>query len=902
MRKLLSVIFLSTIFTSGCGGGGGGEDAANSAVPIANKTSKSISATWFYEYPNKCLETFQFNTDGSFEINSNQSNVTGSYSFDASVDSGARHSLILSFEQQNQGYDCESSFDYIVGANLELFASFPNEEQMQWYESNTGGSAIFTLDRAITLSLPSAPTEAKAGEEVTFNVNKDAESDTPVELLYGPTGMTVSSKGEVKWTPLLPMITQQNTVKFAFTSDRTLEPLVSEINVTIPNFKTPTMRKGIELAYTSNGMQIGNFIGDENNEMLVLDKLGGLSVISQKSDGFESIYSYPYSFGGNQNEMRLSVFKEDNGANNTFVGTNNNIYQVSDFAQPPRSVFSTSKTIHNFMVKNIDSDSEPELIVIFGESYSAKEAVVYDNNFQTELFSFSLEGDSPIEIAVANIDSDTSLELILSNGEIFDIQSASSQWFNADGFGSNMTTGDVNSDGIEEIISAGGWDSIKVWNANDRSQVLTIDNQDNCSVATANIDNDPADEIIIGDCQWGQVHGYDITDDTYTELWTLPLIDHGSAAMVVGDINNDGKEEIVWGTGLSHSGEDILVVASVTPNAEILWHNANKETPSQFDSYIAAGWANISPEKEAAVYIIPSTNSGYGGSWYITMNENGEVKTNNKSSSNYLQATLAAIGDIDSDNYDELFVFGALNYSPSLNIIELESDISKWQVTTEDDSSNYNGLEVTDINNDGYDDALIATYDTLTVHDISNNNILATWTASSAITSITATTSTLGEKLVILSTRDSLTTLTFENNKLSMRSSSVNSEECKSLYAQPQTDRVLCFSPEYSYQGNLVTFSLDLELLLKARINGEITSLVQLPNSDNVLITTNSSDNNYYSQSSLISEVSTKTGDIVWQGYPLAGEVMGNSIKFGNIGKGTVPLVFGTNVGMFLTH
>ncbi|MEH6480912.1 MAG: hypothetical protein V7753_12540, partial [Pseudoalteromonas distincta] len=302
------------------------------------------------------------------------------------------------------------------------------------------------------------------------------------------------------------------------------------------------------------------------------------------------------------------------------------------------------------------------------------------------------------------------------------------------------------------------------------------------------------------------------------------------------------------------------------------------------------------------VYIIPSTNSGYIRPRYLTMNEDGEVTPNYNSSSNILEAALAAIGDIDSDNYDELFIFGTRNYSPSLNVIELESDISKWQVTTEDDSSNYNALEVTDINNDGYDDALIATYETLTVHDISNNNILATWTASSAITSITATTSTLGEKLVILSTRDSLTTLTFENNKLSMRSSSVNSEECKSLYAQPQTDSVLCFSPEYSYQGNLVTFSLDLELLLKARINGEVTGLIQLPYSDNVLITTNSSDNNYYSQSSLISEVSTKTGDIIWQGYPLAGEVMGNSIKFGKIGKDTVPLVFGTNVGMFLTH
>ena len=236
-----------------------------------------------------------------------------------------------------------------------------------------------------------------------------------------------------------------------------------------------------------------------------------------------------------------------------------------------------------------------------------------------------------------------------------------------------------------------------------------------------------------------------------------------------------------------------------------------------------------------------------------------------------------------------------------LNVIELESDISKGQVTTEDDTSNYNGLEVTDINNDGHDDALIATNEVLTIHDISNNNILATWTAGDAITSVTTTTSTLGEKLVILSTRNSLTILNFEDNKLSMRSSSVNSEECSRLYAQPQTDSILCFSPKYSYQGNLVTFSFDLQLLLKAQINGELTGLIQLPDSDNVLITTNISDDNY-SQSSLISEVSTKTGDIVWQSYPLAGKVEGHSIKFGNITNNTMPLVFGSNLGMFLNH
>ena len=142
------------VLFSGCGGTQDRLERQTNNTP--EQSTESIVATWFYEYPNACLETLEFNADGSFEVHSAEAYIAGTYEFDNTVDSGERHSLVLNFEQQNQEYDCENSNEYVVGT-CGLFADFPDAMRMKWYESQQSTEALFDLERAVRLSLSNLP-------------------------------------------------------------------------------------------------------------------------------------------------------------------------------------------------------------------------------------------------------------------------------------------------------------------------------------------------------------------------------------------------------------------------------------------------------------------------------------------------------------------------------------------------------------------------------------------------------------------------------------------------------------------------------------------------------------------------------------------------------------------------
>ena len=903
MPRLIYLAVLSMVLLSGCGGGSGSSAGKTKPTPTPpEQRTESIVATWFYEYPNACLETLEFNADGSFEVHSAEAYIAGTYEFDNTVDSGERHSLVLNFEQQNQEYDCENSNEYVVGTSVELFADFPDAMRMKWYESQQSTEALFDLERAVRLSLSNLPETVQAGSEVTFNVSADVDFAAPISLLYGPQGMVVSESGEVTWTASVPMISPKSTVHFSFASEQALEPVTAEIQVIHPNFQAPTMRKGIEVAYTSNGIQIGNFIGDTDNEILIFDRLGVLSIVEQQGDAYHSVFSYPYSFSGGDEMKRMSVYDSNNdGIVEAFVAAKNEIFHVADIKLPPLSVFTSQQRIINFAVDNLDADPKPELALLLANESGSKAVVILDDDFQAELLRTSVTTSDTIEMAIANIDDDESLELVLSSGQVYDISSAENQWYNADGFGQTMTTGDINNDGIEEIIASVGWGPLTVWDAQSRTQVVSISNQDNCSVTTANIDDDLAAEIILGDCQWGNIHAYDVTGDSYTEKWQLDMVDHGSQALIAGDVNNDGQDELVWGSGISHTGEDMLVVASMQPTPEVSWYNKN---PAQLDSFVAAGWAQLSPEEEGAVYVIPSTDSGYEGQRYAIMNENGKVTLSDETSTNWANSWQGLIGDVNADGYDEMFLLGADYYDGRLDVIELHSGINQWQLTANGYNNGFSTIAVADINDDGRDDALLASREILTIHDISNEKVIDTWAAGSEIRSVSVTTDNQDNKVILLSTYSSIIALNIDDGKLSLRSSreSIDQKSCSQLFAHPESDEFVCVVSDYD---NLILakFSLDMSTTSKVTLQGEVTGAVQKPDSDNVYITMSINDSYWESQETVVAEVSVSTGAIIWQSRPLAGTTRKNSIHLGAADRqGSTPLVIGTNAGMILTH
>lgn len=904
MNRLVTLGMLSALFVAGCGGGGGSETPAPGGTtppPPPAQQTHSVVATWFYEYPNECVETFDFFADGRFEIHSAGAFIAGSYDFDSTVDEGDRHALALYFEQQNQEPDCEGSYEYAVGSSIALFADFSVPLRMDWYELNTGGEALFELERAISLNVSNVPQTVQSGNPVTFTVSADIDTGAPVSLLYGPTGMEVSANGEVTWTPAIPMISPATSVSFAFTADRVLTPVQHQVTVTHADFTPPTMRKGIEVAYTSNGIQVTNVIGDSAKEMLILDRAGTLSVVAAKGNAYASVFTYPYAFAGDDGRTRLAVYDTNgDGVTEAFVASGTTVYHVADMNRPPVAVLETEKAIIHMLLKNIDSDAAPELIIATDEYSSVHEVTVYDNDLQTILVQFTTEETHNFEMIVGNVDSDATLELVLSSGEVYDMNSGERQWYNADGFGRVLTTGDINNDGIEEVLSSTGWSALTVWDVESRSQIVSIANEDNCSVMTQNLDNDPAEEVIIGDCQWGGIHAFDITGNTYTALWTLDMISHENIGLTTGDIDNDGDDELIWGTGTGHTGEDMLVVAELSPTPYVAWYNEN---PAQLDYFTAAGWAQIAPGQSAAVYVIPTTDSGYDGQRYATMTADGEVEVSAEISTNWDQHGYARIGNINGDGYDELFLFGADYYDPRIDVIELDSGIALWQMTTDNMSESISAVTVADINDDNFDDVIYADNDMLYLQDVSNNQRLGTWAAGTRINAVAVTTDSSGRKVVIVNTNSATLVLSFENNQLRLQASSNDNgnSACETILARPLSDTFLCVGMGF-YSSSIMTLSLEAELLSTVSVPGQVSNAILAPDSDNLLVAFTDNDNYWGTTATSIAEVDTQTGVIIWRSVSLPGSLDRNGLALGDPQSATMSLVIGSRSGMILTH
>lgn len=905
MNRLIPLFMLSALFVAGCGGGGGsssgGSNTGGTTPPPPDEQTNSIVATWFYEYPNQCVETFEFFADGSFEIHSADAFIAGSYDFDATVEEGDRHSLILNFEQQNQEYDCENAYEYAVGSAIEIFADFSNSLQMDWYELNTGGDVLFELQRAVSLTVSNLPQSVQAGSPVTFTVSPDIDLSTPISLLYGPSGMEVSDSGEVTWTPSIPMINPETAVSFAFTTERVLAPEQHQVTVTHADFSAPTMRKGIEVAYTSNGIQVANLIGDSNNEMVILDRTGTLSVVAAKGDAYESVFTYPYAFSGEDGMTRLALFDTNgDGVSEAFVASGSTVYHVEDVNLPPVPVFETDDIITHMLLENIDSDAAPELIIATGQYGANHDVSVYDNNFQTELLSLTTEESYNFEMTVGNVDSDTSLELVLSSGEIFDIDTGDRQWYYADGFGRVLTTGDINNDGIEEVLASSGWSALTVWDIENSSQIVSIDNEDNCSVITHNLDSDPAEEIILGDCQWGGIHGFDISGDTYTELWTLDMVDHENIGLTAGDIDNDGEDELMWGTGTGHTGEDMLVVAELSPTPSVAWYNEN---PSQLDYFTAAGWAQIAPGESAAVYVIPSTDSGYEGQRYATMTSEGDVFVSDEISSNWERNGFASIGNINGDEYDELFLFGADLYDPRIDVIELDSGIALWQMDSNNTDMSISAMTVADVNGDGFDDVVYADNEMLYLQDISNNQILDTWATGARIVAVAVTTNSSGNTMVLVNTYEATLVLSFDNGQLGLYASGNNADggACYNMLARPMSDSFLCVGDGY-YSSNITKMSLEAEVISSVQVQGAITDAILAPDSDNIIVAFTDNDDYWGAASTSIAEVDADTGMVIWRSTSLPGMLDRHGLSHGNPESQNMSLVIGSRAGMILTH
>ncbi|GGA73113.1 hypothetical protein GCM10011369_13540 [Neiella marina] len=596
-------------------------------------------------------------------------------------------------------------------------------------------------DAPAILTISDSPSYIEVGETLQFTAtitDPDITDDdgAAATLLSGPSGATVSAQGVVTWTPAADLLFSTQEFEFVFASAAAPDGEFVKTITVKSNTPHPLVRSNRSVPSYNKSMWSGDFDGDGDNEILATDSNRVVYLLSQDEDGYKQVWLYPYALPTQGPIIQVRPVQYDNDSElEILVATSRGFSLIDGLDSMAEEILALEGHIYSFDVRDLNNDGKDELIYVHSHNeheYSTfdLDVVALDNPTQPLFKLFDVS--SSYDFAIGNTDDDSQLEIIVADGRIYDGANYQNEWLSSSTFGSYVTAGDFDGDGVDEIAGAASWGSVTIFSADDKTQLDSFDNFNTCSIIAGNIDDDNQDELLVGDCQWGNVTAYDLTDNKLTSKWALDMQSHGSKSVAYGDIDNDGAPEVFWGTGQSHSGENMFVVADLSNNSAVI-NQTSIET--QLDSYSSMGWASTDGNNDRAVFFIPRTSNGYNGSRLLTMDSKGHYELSNEISSNWDGSQHATVTDFDNDGIGDAFLPTTSTYDGSVGVIELADYSEIWSLSG-DYYSNIGVIMAFDANNDGFDDMAYVDGSALKVVDVTNQVFLTNHNMDSTIRDI----------------------------------------------------------------------------------------------------------------------------------------------------------------------
>ncbi|MDP5130303.1 MAG: VCBS repeat-containing protein [Paraglaciecola sp.] len=772
-------------------------------------------------------------------------------------------------------------------------------------------------DAPAEIKISNFPDSVKPGDLVQFLAEVSdpdlIQANITSSMISGPDGAQIDESGVVTWNVPSDLLFPFQFYQFTFglpdanghISDKMVVPIKIESDKALP-----LARSGINVPQSNQSMWIGDFDGDGKNEILSTDGRSSVFLLAFDGTRYQQSWVYPFKVGADANiKQVLAANIDDDAQQEIIVITGNTISVINGLDSTATTLLTSENELHFAAVGDIDKDGRPEL------AYLSSSYQYPDNNMLLNVVSFAAPATSLFstnvsearQIQFANVDADSNVELITNNGLVYDTSTWSNQWFSGTQFGdNNVTSGDYNGDGIDEIAGANTWGSLAVYSAVNKAQLDSFDNFNTCSLHSADLNADGRDELIVGDCQWGNISVYQMVNNKLALLWQVNLQDHGSVSLISGDSDNDGKLELHWGTGISHSGENKFIVADVVSAGLEVKEEA---ISSQLDGFSSAGWANVTDNQERAVFFVPSSQNGYGGSHIVTLDENGSYEVSDEISSNWDNSAYAAVTDFNNDGLGDIFLPSTSTYDGAFAAMQLNDNSIHWQTSGSYDS-NIGMIRAFDLNADGSDDAVYADSRVLKAIDISNQNIIANYTFSSFINDFvpvrinnTAT--------VLVSVGDKLSFLQIDGAAFSEKS--FISQTCSRIellnYDTDAELELVCLQGDNGYYSSqeLVVFDLDGNTFTELARNALTINVLDIAvdptkteQQNLFLITQKGSDFSYWDDTNeyQIAQASA-LGNIIWSSPALVGLPTSHGLKIRQTSEGKIELMLSTSSLMY---
>jgi hypothetical protein len=319
---------------------------------------------------------------------------------------------------------------------------------------------------------------------------------------------------------------------------------------------------------------------------------------------------------------------------------------------------------------------------------------------KTGTLLWSVAGAGGDDLVVGQMDTDPALEIATTRGvTVVDCATRAIQWALQSGSsGSNMhlKLAPLPGASYQQLIFAYPWYDIFSYDVATQQERWSIRTPlDIGAIQVADVDNDGLPELLVGDAQGAAIRVHDLV--TQAKKWEIDTQDSYIRNIAVDDVDNDGVVDLVWGVG---GFSEFLYVANTTGTHDIKWRS-----PDLLGPFVGPAIGDLDGDgKSELVFACRYSEGGWAGPRFLVFDV--ETLALRAISPRALLLPVAddlKVRDLEGDGRAEIII--ANGFGGEVDVFSFDSTNTfalKWKSPAQPPSGfPYTVLEIADLDNNG---------------------------------------------------------------------------------------------------------------------------------------------------------------------------------------------------------